>query len=263
MPAWSGIADAGADIAILHLRPHHPYPYVAGQYATLMSPRLPRVWRPYTMATAAGNQDLLEFHVRALGGGGLSDVLVNATAPGDVLRLGPPQGTSTLRGAGGRSRLFVASGVGWAPTKALLDQLAQSAAAGPYPPPARLVHIGPAGLLYDPDLARLPDRCPWLSTAYVHTCDDVIDCPARGRPAGPARHLHQRGAGRRRVGRRGGRRGRRALRADPRHVVAGRLIDHPRPRAFRSVVTSSARAAKWQLKRFVREHPAWPAAAKL
>jgi ferredoxin-NADP reductase len=178
-----GHRRCGADIAILHLRPKHPYPYAAGQYATLVSPRLPRVWRPYTMATAVGNQDLLEVHVRALGGG-LSDVLVNATAPGDVLRLGPPQGTSTLRGAGGRSRLFVASGVGWAPTKALLDQLAQSAAAGPYPPPAHLVHIGPDGLLYDPDLARLPDRCPWLSTAYAHSCDDVIDClPAAVQPA--------------------------------------------------------------------------------
>jgi hypothetical protein len=113
-----------------------------------------------------------------------SDVLVHATTAGDVLRLGPPLGTGTLRGAGGRSRLFVASGVGWAPTKALLDQLAQSAAAGPYPPPARLVHIGPRGPLYDPDWAQLPNRCPWLSTALARSPDDVIGClPAAVDPA--------------------------------------------------------------------------------
>lgn len=81
----------GSDLAILRIRPRHPYPYAAGQIATIESPRLPRVWHPYAIATPPRPDSVLEFHVRATGQGGLSDVLVNDTAVGDTLRLGAPR----------------------------------------------------------------------------------------------------------------------------------------------------------------------------
>jgi NAD(P)H-flavin reductase len=68
----------------------------------------------------------------------------------------------------------VESGVGWAPTKALLDQLARSAAADPAL--TRLVHIGEDGSPYDPDWARIHDQSPWLSTVLAHSPDEVAGC---------------------------------------------------------------------------------------
>jgi NAD(P)H-flavin reductase/hemoglobin-like flavoprotein len=173
------------DVAILHLAPRQPYAYEPGQYATLVSRRLPRVWRPYTMATAAPTGGELEFHVRALGHGGLSDVLVAGTTVGDVVRIGPPQGTATLRRGTGQIRVFVASGIGWAPTKALLDQIAHNGSESETP--AHLIYIGTGGALYDPGWTQLLQRCRWLSTTIAGSLQDVAGClPPRVDPA----HVH-------------------------------------------------------------------------
>jgi NAD(P)H-flavin reductase len=183
-PYWyatvTGHRRVGADMAILHVRPRHPYPYLAGQHATLVSQRLPRVWRPYAMATAAPVEGQLEFHVRALGRGGLSDVLVHSTAVGDVVRLGAPQGPAVLRATGGRSRLFVASGTGWAPIKALLELLAESESASASG--TLLVHMGQSPP-YDPDWPWLPDRNPWLMTTVAGSPGEVLQrLPAAVQP---------------------------------------------------------------------------------
>ncbi|HEY2948440.1 MAG TPA: globin domain-containing protein [Micromonosporaceae bacterium] len=176
-PYWfatvTGHRRVGADMAILHVRPRHPYPYLAGQHATLVSQRLPRVWRPYAMATAAPVEGQLEFHVRALGRGGLSDVLVHSTAVGDIVRLGPPQGPAVLRAAGGRTRLFVASGTGWAPIKALLQLLGDSESASASG--TVVVHMGQGGAPYDPDWAWLPDRHPWLTATVARSHGEVLE----------------------------------------------------------------------------------------
>src|SRR5690606_12685919 len=84
------------DLAVLHVQPAEPYPYVAGQYTTVESPKLPHSWRSYSIANAPAEQAPLELHVRATGTGRLSDVLVHHTRVGDELRLGPACGGMTL-----------------------------------------------------------------------------------------------------------------------------------------------------------------------
>jgi NAD(P)H-flavin reductase len=158
----------GRDVAILRVRPHQPYRYVAGQYATLESPRLPRVWRPYSMATVPRPDQLLEFHVRAVGRGGLSDALL-ASSPGDVVRVGPPQGTVTLRDATDRSLLFVAGGTGWSTVKALLGQRARDY----HHLPSRLLVACRPGEPYDPTFEQFVRALPNVGITLIHSPNDL------------------------------------------------------------------------------------------
>ena len=113
------------DLAVLHVQPAEPYPYRAGQYATVESPRLPHSWRSYSIANAPTEQGTVELHVRATGTGRLSDVLVHHTRVGDELRLGPARGTVTLTPVFGAGVLLAAGGTGLATAKALLGELAR------------------------------------------------------------------------------------------------------------------------------------------
>jgi ferredoxin-NADP reductase len=171
-PFWYGTvaqrAACGNDVAILTVRPRTPYPYLAGQYATIESPRLPRVWRAYSMATAPRSDQLLEFHVRATGHGGLSDVLVNSV-PGDVVRIGPPQGLVTLDQVAERSQLFVAGGTGWSTVKALLGERARA----PWSDPSHLIIGCRPGEPYDPDFSHFVRNMANIDTTTVHNARDM------------------------------------------------------------------------------------------
>ncbi|MFE7784833.1 globin domain-containing protein [Streptomyces nigrescens] len=128
-PYWQATVTAHElrrpDLAVLRVRPHEPYPYRAGQYAAVESPLLPQAWRPYSLACAPRPEGELELHVRQTCEGGVSEALVTRTLVGDVLRLGPANGTMTLDDdALGRDLLLVAGGTGWAPVKALVEELA-------------------------------------------------------------------------------------------------------------------------------------------
>lgn len=160
----------GPDVAILTLRPNQPYPYVAGQYATLESPRLPQVWRPYSMASAPRLDQVLEFHVRAIGRGGLSDALVSA-APGDLVRVGPPQGTVTLASASSQASLFIAGGTGWSTVKALLGQRARDARLRFA---SHLIVGCRPGEPYDPFFDTFVGRLPDTGMTLVHSADDLL-----------------------------------------------------------------------------------------
>lgn len=167
-PFWYGTIIehkmCGRDVAILRLRPHLPYPYVAGQHATLESARLPRVWRPYSIANAPRPDQLLEFHVRRIGRGGVSDALVTSH-PGEVVRIGPPQGNVTLGSATEESMLFVAGGTGWSMIKALLGARAENPALHV---PSRLLVSCRPGEPYDPDFEPFVSALPNVATTLVH-----------------------------------------------------------------------------------------------
>ncbi|WP_457029142.1 globin domain-containing protein [Kitasatospora sp. P5_F3] len=129
-PAWweAEVTDrrrAAADLVVLTLRPDRPYPYTAGQYLSLSSPRLPRLWRSYTIAGAPRTDGTLELHVRRVFGGQLSSLLVNDVLPGETLLLGPPIGDTVVDQRSDRPLLAVAGGTGWATVKALIEQLAR------------------------------------------------------------------------------------------------------------------------------------------
>ncbi|MFF2775386.1 globin domain-containing protein [Streptomyces sp. NPDC058052] len=157
-------------LAVLRVRTAEPFPYRAGQYTSIESPRLPHAWRPYSIACAPRADGELEFHVRRTGPGGLSDALVTHTRAGDTLRLGPARGTTTLEDApaadGPRDLLLVAGGTGWATAKALLEELAARR------PQGRTAHLflGARSLddLYDTAaVAELERHRPWLRVVPV------------------------------------------------------------------------------------------------
>ncbi|MFC9325195.1 globin domain-containing protein [Kitasatospora sp. NPDC057015] len=127
-PAWweaevTRRRRAAPDIVVLTLAPDRPYPFTAGQYLTLCSPRVPRVWRPYSIANAPRPDGSLELHVRRVRGGLLSTALVEDVMPGERVRLGPAIGDACLVPGSRRPLLAVAGGTGWGQTKALLEQL--------------------------------------------------------------------------------------------------------------------------------------------
>lgn len=123
---WSGTVVAHEirrpGIAVLHARTHLPYPYLAGQHATVEHPAVPGDWQPYWIATAPTADNVLEFHVRG-DRDEVGEALVYRTAVGDHLRLRPAGGDLTLVPGSDRDLLLVAGGVGLAPAKALLNQL--------------------------------------------------------------------------------------------------------------------------------------------
>lgn len=160
------------DLAVLHVQPAEPYPYVAGQYATVESPQLPHSWRSFSIANAPAEQAPLEFHVRATGTGRLSDILVHRTRVGDEIRLGPARGTVTLTPPSGQGVLLAAGGTGLATAKALLTELARQAN-----PPTTWLFFGARTYedLYDrEDLTRQAERHPWLRLVFTVSHGDVF-----------------------------------------------------------------------------------------
>lgn len=192
-PAWWEADVVGherrtIDVAVLRVRPRVRYDYLAGQSVSLESELRPRLWRYYSPANAPRPDGLMELHVKARDGGPVSSALVRRVAQGDVLRLGPPVGHLTLAPDADRDLLLVAGGMGLAPLKAIVDQVARHG-------PARRVDLF-AGFrtqdqVYDAeDLRRLEQEHPWLTVtvavsedrtaAYEH--GDIGDVVLRNGP---------------------------------------------------------------------------------
>ncbi|MHA5049527.1 globin domain-containing protein [Streptomyces sp. SD15] len=113
----------GEDLVVLTLRPQHRLRYFPGQYVSVNIPHLPGIWRPYSLGNAPRADHTLDLHVSRVEGGVLSTALVRRTRAGDILRLGAPGGGLILRTPIVRPLTFIAAGTGWAPVKALLQQL--------------------------------------------------------------------------------------------------------------------------------------------
>lgn len=148
-------------IAVIVVRPHQPLPYVAGQHVTIETPYWPRVWRPFSIANAPREDHLLEFHVRAVGAGWVSNALVGKVQVGDRLRLGPAMGSMVLDETSSRPVLCVAGGTGLAPLKAIAQAFARD-------PRGRTLHLFFGARqddeLYDvADLLRLAETCPAIT----------------------------------------------------------------------------------------------------
>ncbi|MFI8827615.1 globin domain-containing protein [Streptomyces sp. NPDC053431] len=129
-PAWwdadvVGHERRGEDLTLLTLRPRQPYPYLAGQYASVSSLHVPRVWRTYSLANAPRPDGTLDLHVSRIKGGLMSTALTERLRVGETLRLGTPGGAVTARTPPGKPRTYIAAGTGWAPVRALLEEAAR------------------------------------------------------------------------------------------------------------------------------------------
>ncbi|WP_208875673.1 globin domain-containing protein [Streptomyces armeniacus] len=171
--------------AVLHVLPERPYPYRAGQYATLQLPGLlPGVWRPYSIARAPHGDGILEFHVSRVSGGRLSPLLCDRVRTGDRVRLGPSSGTATAPGRHAQtapSVTLMAAGSGWSPVKAVLEEMTSRPA-----PPAMRVELMARSEdhFYDLDgVERLKKRFPGVEFSWWHP-------RSRESPTGAARRMH-------------------------------------------------------------------------
>lgn len=166
----------GRDMAVLTVRAlQHPLPWKAGQYVSIEVPRYhPQVWRTYSVANAPNDDNVLEFHIRTpVGAGWVSGALVRRTKPGDLLRLASPMGSMTLDRSSTRDILCVAGGVGLAPIKALVEELASVNR-------TRWVHVfygtRRREQLYGlPQLQELVATYPWLSVTPACSDDLTFD----------------------------------------------------------------------------------------
>ncbi|MEV4631364.1 globin domain-containing protein [Micromonospora sp. NPDC049523] len=162
----------GRDVAVFTCRPlQFPLPYRAGQYVSIEVPRYqPRLWRTYSVANAPTEDNVMEFHVRAVGAGWVSSSLVRKIKPGDLLRLAAPMGSMVLDRKSNRDILCVAGGVGLAPIKALVEELTLYNR-------TRWVHVFFGGHSQDElygltELYELAARHPWLSVLPSCSVDD-------------------------------------------------------------------------------------------
>ena len=99
--------------------------FVAGQYVDFMFKDGTR--RSYSIAVAHAVEGVraLEFHIRHLAGGAFTDRLfAGGVKVGEVMRFEGPQGSFYLRDSA-RPAVFVASGTGFGPIKAMLEFAAQ------------------------------------------------------------------------------------------------------------------------------------------
>jgi NAD(P)H-flavin reductase len=173
-PAWWEADVVGhdrrtIDVAVLQVRPRSRYDYTAGQSISLETDLRPRLWRYYSPANAPRPDGLLELHVKARDGGPVSSAVVRQLGVGDVLRLGPAMGHLTLDTDSDRDLLLVAGGMGLAPLKALVDQVART---GPARRVDLFVGVRIEDQLYDRvDLERMAQENPWLTLTYAVSDD--------------------------------------------------------------------------------------------
>jgi len=123
----NAIERIAQDVAVLRLQlpAGESLRYLAGQYIELILRDGTR--RSYSMAAAPGRADTLELHVRHLPGGRFTDALFGVSSPPvkvrDILRFEGPMGTFFLREDGDAPIVLLASGTGFAPIKAIVEQV--------------------------------------------------------------------------------------------------------------------------------------------
>ena len=162
-----GYERRGFDIAVLTLRPQYLLPFTPGQSVGVSVPAV-RAWRYYSPANAPRVDGTIELHIRAAPGGAVSSRLVYGTNVGDQVHLASPVGEAlALQRAAGSDLLLLADGTGWAPIKALIEQVAAEGG-------RRRVdlYVGARSRMefYDNDaIEKLAASCPWLRVTYVLT----------------------------------------------------------------------------------------------
>lgn len=106
---------------VLRLPPTSKFAFIPGQYLNVIGPN--GIRRSYSLASARAQENLLEIHVRAVEGGAMSDYWFNQAKVNDLLRLNGPLGTFFLNKTEGIDLIFLATGTGIAPVKAMLEHL--------------------------------------------------------------------------------------------------------------------------------------------
>ena len=155
----------------LQLPPAEVFRYHAGQYVEFLLQG--GVRRSYSMANApptlpeAGG---IELHVRHMPGGRFTDQVFGSMKERDILRIEGPYGSFYLREDSAKPIVLLASGTGFAPVKALIEQLQHSGATRP-----TVLYWGgrrPRDLYMDAWVQARLAELPWLR--YVPVVSDAL-----------------------------------------------------------------------------------------
>ncbi len=119
----SRLEKVAPDVIRVYLRlpPSAEFSFIPGQYIDIIGPG--GIRRSYSLANANFDQKVLELHIRAVDGGVMSDYWFNQAKVNDLLRLNGPLGTFFLRDATDVDLIFLATGTGIAPVKAILESI--------------------------------------------------------------------------------------------------------------------------------------------
>lgn len=113
------------DILCVNLRipQNSAFSYLAGQYVDVIAAGGTR--RSYSIANASKVDQKIELHIRAVEGGTMSNYWFNHSNINDLLRLKGPLGSFFLRNSTGLDLVFLATGTGIAPIKAMLESMVE------------------------------------------------------------------------------------------------------------------------------------------
>lgn len=155
----------------LQLPAHTAFQFHAGQYLEFILRDGSR--RAYSMATpphVAANTPAIELHIRHMPGGKFTDHVFGAMKEKEILRAEGPFGSFFLREDSDKPMVFLASGTGFAPIKALLEHMQHKGMTRP----VSLYWGGrrPEDLYMDVWLKELSTSMPNLS--YVPVISDAL-----------------------------------------------------------------------------------------
>ncbi|MDO8311684.1 MAG: CDP-6-deoxy-delta-3,4-glucoseen reductase [Sideroxyarcus sp.] len=109
------------DVMVLFLKlpTNERLQFLSGQYIDILQ----KVGTPrsFSLANAPHDDALLELHIRNIAGGTFTHHVFNTMKERDILRLKGPLGTFFLREDSDKPIIFVASGTGFAPVKAIIE----------------------------------------------------------------------------------------------------------------------------------------------
>ena len=139
----------------LRLPPNARFRYLPGQYIDVIA-KDGQQRRSYSIANLRIDEGNLELHIREVPNGKMSQYWFDEAQPNDLLRFEGPRGTFFLREIADLDLVFLATGTGIAPIKAMLAQLA-CATDGPKPRSVHLLWGGRhlADLYWQPETNRL------------------------------------------------------------------------------------------------------------
>ena len=111
------------DVVVMQLQlpANDAFVYRAGQYVEFILRDGAR--RSYSMANAPSHGPGVELHIRHMPGGRFTDLVFGSMKEKDILRIEGPMGSFFLREDSEKPMVFLASGTGFAPLKALLEHM--------------------------------------------------------------------------------------------------------------------------------------------
>ena len=110
-----------ADIMLLHLKlpASERLQFLAGQYLDILLKDGTR--RSFSMANAPHDDEFLQMHIRNIPGGAFTQHVFTEMKERDIMRIKGPLGSFFLREDSDKPIIFVASGTGFAPVKAIIE----------------------------------------------------------------------------------------------------------------------------------------------